>query len=217
MAKHEVPSFTDMAALAKVEADPKEPSAPDIIKAAPIPAVVAMQDLPPPDPEAPPVNMFSGVMPKLAVYGRPGTDPMKPIPGHELYWFTDENGGLQISNAIASGWRFVDKEEIALNEALTSPGNSDTGSRVRRWVGSGANNTPEFNYLMKIPDWLYKKHMAERERIHQQQEEQLAMGTYKVDDTEHTYTAGRAPGAAPGARSGLPSIKIGRYYRPPST
>src|SRR5262245_35730249 len=78
-----------------------------------------------PSPEAPPPNMFSGTTKKLEVFGKPGTEKHDPIPGFQLYWFDDIEGGLVIQQAKASGWVFVEKHEIALNDANTGPGNND--------------------------------------------------------------------------------------------
>ena len=209
MSKQDIPSFTESAQLAK-----GEKQQPRVMEPAPL-VPQATQKLAPPTPEAPPRSLFNGMSLKLAVYGPAGTDPMKPVPGHELYWFPDKDGGLMINQAIASGWRFVEKAEVALSDAPTSPGNDDVGDNVRRWTGQTPDGRPIHDYLMKLPDWLYAKHMQEREKVHQQLEEQLAMGTYKVSDTQFTYTPDRAPGAAPNVRSGMPGIKIGRYYRAP--
>ena len=213
MAKYDPPSFTDQASLARGDDTPR--ATPEIAKAAPIPAVVAMQDLPPPSPEAPPVGLFSGV----AAEGLPssvwtaGHRPGKPIPGHELYWFSDENG-LMISNA-GHGLAVCQTERIALNEALTSP-EASTMIPSRHWVGSGANNNPEFNYLMKIPVGCARSLWQEREHP-QRQEEQLAMGTYGADRYRpYVYRLTTLPKGGT-ERTLRPSVdrSRGRYYRPP--
>ncbi len=199
----EIPTFTNSSVLAKVEAALAESTEQQQPEAAPV---------------APPPNLFSGTTKKLDVFGKPGSDPTKPVAGHELYWFPDDQGGLMINQALASGWVFVEKEEVALNDANVGPGNTALDNKVRKWVGHGPDGNPIFNYLMKKPDWLHELHMTGPDslevRVHQQQEAQLAMGTYNNRDLAHTYTAARAPGAAPGIRSGLPSIKIGRYAKP---
>lgn len=212
----DVPSFTDtMATAMTTESAPvgRKAGPPSQEGLPPIPATKPEGDMP----VAPPRNLFSGTTKKLEVFGKPGTDPMEPIPGHQLYWFDDVEGGLQISAALASGWRYVEKEEIALNDAPTSPGNSDIGNHVRRWVGQGGDDHPVYAYLMKKPNWLHELHMTGpesiEERVHKKQEEQLAMGTLNVNPNDRPYTA-RNP--YPGTSSKLPPISIGRYYRRPS-
>src|SRR5438105_4038041 len=97
-------------------------------------------------PQAPPPNLFSGTTKKLEVFGKPGTNPNEPVEGHQLYWFDDIEGGLIIQQAKASGWEMVRKDEIALNDANTSPGNNDLGGDVRRWVSQGPNGAPVYAY-----------------------------------------------------------------------
>ncbi len=198
----DMPKFTETKAKAEAPAVPEK----------------FAKTLPVLDPAAPPPNLFGGTTKKLEVYGLPGTTKEKPVPGHELYWFHDEQGGLVINQALSSGWRFVEKEEIALNDAPTSAGNSDPGNHVRRWVGHGEDNNAIYAYLMKKPDWLYELHMTGpdslEQRVHMKQEEQLAMGTYKMGPNDGRYSANNLP---PGVRgSGLPAIKLGRYYKPPT-
>jgi hypothetical protein len=129
-----------------------------------------------PDPKAPPPNLFSGRVKRLEVHPLPGGDPNDPIPGYRLYWFHDVEN--EIAKAEASGYRFVEREEIGLNEAHVSPGNNDLGVHVRRWVNSvgGPNGGPVYAFLMKKPNWLAELHDAELEKVHQMQEAQLRAG-----------------------------------------
>lgn len=206
--KMDIPSFKDAAKLAKggdvgpVVTPPEPPAEIDMANPAPV---------------APPVNLFAGTAKKLEVFGKPGTDPKDPIPGYQLFWMDDIEGGLLLSQALASGWQYVEKDEIALNDAPASPGNTDVGNHVRRWVGHGADDRPIYSYLMKKPNWLHELHMTGpdsiEQRVHMKQEEQLMMGTLNVNPNDRPYTA-RTP--YPGTRSGLPPISIGRYYKPPS-
>ena len=166
-----------------------------------------------PTPQAPPRNLFSGTIKKLDVFGLPGTDPNKPVPGHELYWFDDIEGGMIIQQAKASGWVLVRKDEVALNDANTSPGNNDLGGNVRRWVSQGPDGSAIYSYLMKKPDWLYQLHLTGpdslEQRVHQVQEQQLRRGTYNVNPNERRYSANNPiPGAPP---TGLPPITIGSF------
>lgn len=171
-----------------------------------------------PEPTAPPPNLFSGTTKKLEVFGKPGTDPNEPVPGHVLYWFDDVQDGLMISQAKASGYTFVTKDEVALNDAPTSPGNTDLGDKVRRWVGTGSDHAPVFSYLMKKTKELHELHMTGPEsleqRIHRPQEEALSLGTIGANAKDRPYTA---TNLYPGTRSNLPPISIGRYYKRPQT
>ncbi len=123
-----------------------------------------------------------------------GGDPRDPIPGYRLYWFHDVDGGLEIARAEASGYRFVERDEIGLNDAQVSPGNNDLGTHVRRWVDSGGpNGLPIFAFLMKKPNWLAELHDAELEKVHQQQEAQLNAGNMKNEipgNVRHTPSVG---------------------------
>jgi hypothetical protein len=147
-------------------------------------------------PKAPPPNLFNGQVQKLAVFGKPGTDPNKPIPGYELYWFDDIQDGMIIHQAKASGWEFVEKYEIALNDAPVSPGNTALDSHVRRWVTSNAGQ-PVYSYLMKKPDDLYKLHMEGPDSMEQKVlmplEERLRAGTLNDTPDQRRYTANNVP------------------------
>lgn len=186
------------------------------IPVAPAPAAAGAAAVEP-SPQAPPRNLFTGQVQKLAVFGKPGTDPNKPVPGHELYWFDDIQDGMVISQAKASGWQFVQKEEIALNDAPVSPGNTDLGGNVRRWV-SNAGGQPIYSYLMKKPDWLYQLHMegpdSLEQRVHMQLEERLRTGTLNDSPDQRRYTAATVPA---GYRSlgHVQPIVMGRSRRSP--
>ena len=201
----DVPSFTSNATLAKGDARPVQQPA----KA--IPEVKAEA------PKAPPRNMFSATMKKLDVFGLPGSDPLEPIPGHVLYWFDDIQN--YVTMGLASGWVFVSKNEVAMNDAPTSPGNTALDDKVRAIVG-WSGNEPIYSYLMKKPkelDLLHREGPDSIEQmVHMKQEEQLAMGTYRMSPDDGRYTAGHLPNGVAG--SSLPAIKMGRYYKkPPST
>lgn len=133
-----------------------------------------------PDPAAPPPNLFSGRVKRLEVHPNPKRHPgatyNDPIPGYRLYWFHDVEN--QVAMAQASGYRFVEKDEIGLNDAHVAPGNNDLGTHVRRWVNSvgGPNGGAIYAFLMKKPNWLAELHDAEMEKVHQRQEAQLKAG-----------------------------------------
>ena len=133
------------------------------------------------DPTKPPVNLFSGTVMNLEVhpnYGKyPGATKEKPIPGHELFWFPDENDAIEISRAIDSGCRLVEKDEVGLNVAPVGPGNTANDNHVRRWSkGATPQGVPIYLYLMKKPQWLYDLHQQEREEVHRKMEETIARG-----------------------------------------
>ena len=118
------------------------------------------------DPQSPPPNLFSGNIARLTLIGRDGslTDP---VPGFATRWFNDENGdqtrtGPRIQMALRSGWVFIERDEVALNEGLV-PLNVDLGSHVREIVGKQQNGSPLFAYAMKKPQWLFDLHSKERE------------------------------------------------------
>ena len=162
-----------------------------------------------PDPSAPPPNLFNGFVKKLDVFGKPGTDPHDPIPGYQLYWFNDE--GFTISQAKASGWMHVQKEEVALNDAHDGPGNNDLGGNVRRMVSRPENPIVTHAYLMKKPNWLHELHLTGpdsiEQKVHQKTEAQLRAGTagdMRADDRR--YSAGNVPAGY--GSSTLPPINL---------
>ncbi len=169
-----------------------------------------------PSPQAPPRNLFSGTMKKLDVFGKPGTDPNEPIPGHVLYWFDDIEGGMIIQQAKASGYSMVRKDEVALNDANTSPGNNDLGGDVRRWVSQGPDGSAIYSYLMKKPKWLHELHQTGpdslEQRVHKQIEQQLKQGTFNANPNDRRYSAG-----TPGVMTNLPPISLGSYGSKPQS
>lgn len=166
-------------------------------------------------PQAPPRNLFSGTTKKLEVFGKPGTDPNDPLPGFQLFWFDDIKDGLVLSQAKISGWEYVQKEELAINDENTSPGNTALDNHVRRWVSQGPSGAPVHAYLMKKPNWLYDLHMYGPDslevRVHQQIDQQLARGDFNANPNDRRYTS---TNPYPGTRSGLPPIQMGRNYKP---
>ena len=203
MARPDIPSFTSNAALAKHDAPAAAPQ-----QAGPVgPASAPQADN---TPKAPPRNMFSGTMSKLDVFGKPGCDPNEPIPGYVLFWFDDIQEGLILQQALASGYEYVQKDEVAI-----SGNNTDIGSNVSQYVGQGPNNSPVRSYLMKKPKALHELHMTGpdsiEQKLHRRQDEQLASGTFNVNPNDRPYTA---VNPYPGTRSSLPPIQMGRYYKP---
>jgi len=137
-----------------------------------------------------PRDLFSGSLKQLDVMGKNGsfTDP---IPGYELYWFTDQNGtGIRINQAKRSGWEMVTNAEVALTEGIT--GNNDLGSHVRKVVNA-RTTPPEYGYLMKKPKELHQLHLREREKLHQRIESALKAGTLTRRPGDGQYTAAEDP------------------------
>ena len=158
-------------------------------------------------PVAPPRNLFSGQIKSLEVFGA-GGDTRDPIPGFRLYWFTDNSGtGDRLNQAKASGWEFVKKNEIAMQENLVE-GNNDLGSIVRKVVN--ANQTPpEYGYLMKKPNWLDELHQKEMQTVNDRQESAIKKGSFNSRPEDGRYVAGDMPGST------LPKIEISSNLKVP--
>ena len=154
-----------------------------------------------------PRNLFSGDLKALDVYGLNGSST-DPIPGYRLYWFNDVAGtGVRLNQAKLSGWEFVSKDEVALNENLV-PGNNDLGSNVCKVVNPNVT-PPTRAWLMKKPRWLDEAHSAEREKIHERIESALKRGTLSRKPENRQYVAGEQSGST------LPPIDISsNVYRP---
>jgi hypothetical protein len=161
-------------------------------------------DNPPPNVKIPP-NLFSGAQLRLAVYGKDG-DSNDPIPGYRTYWFNDIESGHRLNMAVRSGWEYVQKEEVNLNDHEAGPANTDLGNHVRRWVENGPAGLPIYAYLMKKPNWLHDLHEtgpdSREQRIHQKVENELRQGTLNQQRGDGRYTQASNP------RSSLPKISI---------
>lgn len=137
-----------------------------------------------------PRDMFSGTLKQLDVVGRNG-DANDPIPGYELYWFTDQGGtGVRINQAKLSGWQMVENAEVLLMEGLA--GSNDLGSHVRKVVNA-RTVPPEYGYLMKKPKALHQLHLQEREKMHQRIESALRAGTLTRKAGDGQYTKAEDP------------------------
>ncbi len=162
-------------------------------------------------PAAPPMNLFSGDVRKLQVFGRDGNEG---IPGFKTRWFADEGGsGVRINMARRSGWDFVTREEVALNDSLT-PLNSDLGNHVTQVVNPHAEGgKPEIGYLMKIPEDLFKSYQDEREqKVHGNIERALREGAMNRGPEARQFAAGSDIARA--THSSLPNIEMGtKNYR----
>lgn len=141
-------------------------------------------------------DMFSGTLKTLDVLGKNGSTT-DPIPGYVLYWFTDEGGtGTVINQARMSGYDFVHRDEILLTENIV--GNNDLGSHVRKVVNA-RTTPPEYGYLMKKPEDLHMKHLAEREKMHS-----------RIDQALRAGTLGRQPGSGQYTKADDPSSSMAK-------
>ena len=160
-----------------------------------------------------PPNLFSGDQKHLEVMGLNGsyTDP---IPGFKLYWF-DAKNGVRIAMAQRSGYTFVEKHEVLLNDGLE--GSDDLGTHVRKignvFGGETDDGKPQYMYLMKKPLWLVDKHNVQMESVNQKYEDMLRRGLVsKNPQQDRQFAAGSE--IALKTRSNLPGISIeSKLYR----
>jgi len=158
-------------------------------------------------PQAAPRNLFSGQIKSLEVFGRNGSTE-EPIPGYRLYWFTDEgNTGSRLHQAKASGWDFVEKNEIAMQDNLVE-GNNDLGTKVRKVVNPNST-PPTYGYLMKKPKWMDEQHQAEMQAFNDAQERAIRKGVFNASPRDGRYVAGDLPGST------LPKIEISSNLKVP--
>lgn len=107
---------------------------------------------------------FNDFNKKLAIFTDNGeTDP---IPGFHLHWINDD--GDRIPRMLAMGYAFVEKEEVALNSAVT-PINRDEGTYVSVYAGTDHTNKAMRTFLMKIPEAKY----ALRKRYEQRRNDDI--------------------------------------------
>lgn len=158
-------------------------------------------------PEALPRNLFSGQIKALDVFGLNG-DTTDPLTGYRLYWFTDIGGtGNRLHQAKASGWDFVRKDEIAMQDNLV-PGNNDLGTMVRKVVNPN-ETPPTYGYLMKKPKWMDEVHQAEMQQVNDAQERAIKKGAFNARPQDGRYVAGDIPNSA------LPKIEISSNLKVP--
>jgi len=151
-------------------------------------------------PVAMPRNLFSGQIKALDVFGINGST-IDPMPGYRLYWFTDNgNTGSRLHQALASGWDFVNKNEIAMQDNLVE-GNNDLGTKVRKVVNPN-QTPPTYGYLMKKPAWMDEAHQAEMQKVNDNQERAIRKGSFNARPEDGRYVAGDLPGST------LPKIEI---------
>lgn len=129
-----------------------------------------------------PPNLFSGENKQLEVMGRNGS-VTDPIPGFYLYWFNDDGGtGIRIMKAKRSGYEFVQRDEVLLNDGLVD-GSDAAGDHVRKVVGS-IGNQPLYAYLMKKPTWIKEAHDLEMRKVNDAVMEQIRRGRVPKTDAD---------------------------------
>jgi hypothetical protein len=94
---------------------------------------------------------FGGPRLKMAVIGE--------IPGFHLYWENDDGEGA-IEQLLYEGFEFVEPSEVSMVSHIVS--DTDTASRVSRFVGSKKDGTPMRAYLLKCPDELWSERQSYR-------------------------------------------------------
>ena len=110
--------------------------------------------------------------------------------------------GDRINRARQSGWEFVMKDEIALQENLV-PGNNDLGTQVRKVVNPNLI-PPTVAYLMKKPADLDALHQAEIQEVNNRNEAALRQGRVNAQAGDGRYVAGDVQNSL------LPKIEISR-------
>jgi hypothetical protein len=153
-------------------------------------------------PETFPPNLFSGQQKRLDFEGK--------RPGFAYRWFNDF--GSNVNDAIRSGWKFTEREEALLHDAVT-PLNKDLGSKVVQHVGIDAAGNALYAYLMEKPEWLVKEHETgpgSREEYHRMLEKNIREGTFAEKPGEMRYSAGRP---FEGSQGSLPRISISKPNR----
>lgn len=119
-----------------------------------------------------PPNLFSGDQKNLEVMS-PDGDAQNPIPGFYLYWMNDTD--VRIAKAIRSGYQFVERNEVMLNDGLVA-GDDVAGNHVRKLVGGNADGKPLYAYLMKKPDWIKKAHDLEYQKVNERLQDMVDRG-----------------------------------------
>ena len=160
-----------------------------------------------------PPNLFSGDQKHLEVMGLNGS-MTDPIPGYKLYWF-DAKNGVRIAMAQRSGYTFVEKHEVLLNDGLE--GSDDLGTHVRKigniFGGDTEDGKPQYMYLMKKPLWLVDKHNIQMEAVNNKYEQMLKSGQISRNNAQDRQFAGGSD-VARSEHSKLPSIDIqSKLYR----
>jgi hypothetical protein len=108
--------------------------------------------------------------------------------------------------ARRSGYEFVDRDEVLLNDTLV--GDDAAGNHVRKVV-EVINNIPVYAYLMKKPRHIAEAHDLEFSRVNDRIEEMVRRGRVtKNQERDQQYTKRDEP------RSSLPDIEINqKLYR----
>lgn len=125
------------------------------------------------------------------------------------YWRIDI--GNRITSLLDRGYIFVDRDEIEHGDVETTPRNNGTGTRVRRYAGSGDQGEPTYFYLMKQPIDFHLQDEAVRESYHSKIDGAIRAGSFNRQSNDGRYDATHQPVGSP---SGLPPISSStKLYR----
>lgn len=123
---------------------------------------------------------FNGTTGKLKI--------QRQIEGYHMHIFNDGPG--RIEQALDVGYEFVSPDEIGSVATNVVSRNTDIGDKVRFLVGVGANNEPEYAYLMKIRQEFYDEDQASLQARNDAVDDAIKNGKLTKDGhtTEGFYT-----------------------------
>lgn len=96
------------------------------------------------------------------------------IEGYHLHWINDTAGRLH--EALSGDYEFVSPKEVGID---------DKEERVKQYVGTNEDGSPQFAYLMKIRQEWYEEDQAAIEAIQDSIDAQMRGG--KLEDTGNRY------------------------------
>lgn len=126
--------------------------------------------------------------------------------GYVRYWFRGDAGRIQ--RAMQAGYRFVDQNEVKVNNFdlggdAKKSGSTDLGSRVSIITGDQTfDGQPARLYLMEIPEELYEKGQAYLTQANESVAAALRSGLIGSDDVGDS----KADKAARYTKSGVPDF-----------
>lgn len=102
-------------------------------------------------------------------------DPNNPLSERfHLHWINDE--GDRVERMLRAGYAFVERSELAINNAHLVPLNKDLGERISQSVGTKASGEPMLAYLMKLPLDIYNKRKGREQIYNDQVDEAIRRG-----------------------------------------
>lgn len=130
-------------------------------------------------------------------------------PGYVRYWFRGDPGRLQ--RAQQAGYRFVDRNEVNINNFdvggdAKDSGNTDMGTRVSLVTGddTGPDGQPNRLYLMEVPKELYEYGQKLLQERNDSIAEELSSGMIGAGQSDHGETS--RDQAARYAKTGVPDL-----------